>query len=114
MRNFVNPGRTVELTAPSGGVVSGNGYKIGAFLGIAGNTIAAGLPFPLQVEGVFDVLAEGAGSGQAWAEGDAVYWDNTALQFTKTTTSNTLAGIAASAKLTTDVLGRIRLVPKAG
>jgi predicted RecA/RadA family phage recombinase len=48
---------------------------------------------------------------QAWAEGDLVYWDNTAKQFTKTSTSNTKAGYAVAAKLTAGVSGRMRLVP---
>lgn len=114
MKNFVQSGRLVDLTAPSGGVIAGNTYKIGAFIGVATITVAAGASFPMAVEGIFDSLAEGAVSGQAWAEGDSIYWDNTAFQFTKTSSSNTLAGIACAAKLTAGVLGRIKLVPKAG
>ncbi len=114
MKNFVQPGRTVDLTAPSGGVVSGQGYKIGAIICIAGNTVAQGLPFPAAVEGVFDHAAEGAGSGQAFAEGDAVYWDDTNHRFTKTSSSNTLAGYAVAAKATAATSVRLKLVPKAG
>jgi predicted RecA/RadA family phage recombinase len=114
MKNFVSAGRTVDLTAPTGGVVSGLGYKIGGLIVIAGNTVAEGSPFPACLEGLFDVLAEGSGSGQAWAEGDAIYWDNTNHQFTKTAASNTLAGFACGAKLTADVLGRLKLTPGVG
>jgi hypothetical protein len=56
---------------------------------------------------------EGAGSGQAWAVGDKVYWDDTNKRFTKTSTSNTLAGYAVAAALTADVVGRLRLCPAA-
>lgn len=113
MKNFVSSGRTIDLTAPTGGVTSGLGYKIGAIVCLAGNTVAEGLPFPAYVEGVYDVLAEGGVSGQAWTEGLAIYWDNTAKQFTVTSTSNTLAGYAVAGKLTADVLGRLKLIPKA-
>lgn len=41
-------------------------------------------------------------SGEAWAPGDALYWDATAKAFTKTTTSNTLCGFAVEAKLSAD------------
>jgi len=110
MQNFVNPGKTLELTAPTGGVVSGTPYKIGVIVGIAGNTIAETLPFPLAVEGVFDVPKA---SGTAWAEGDALYWDDVAKNFTKTSTSNTLAGYCVLAALSGDTTGRIRLCPAA-
>lgn len=111
MRNFVHPGRTLPLTAPSGGVVSGVGYKIGAIIAIASVTADEGAPFEGAVEGVFDVAAEGAGSGQAWAVGDLVYYDAANKRFTKTSTSNTLAGYAVGVKATAGVVGRLRLVP---
>lgn len=111
MKNFVSSGRTLDLTAPSGGVVSGSPVKIGGFIAVPRVSAAEGDVFAADVEGVYDVKAEGAGSGQAWAEGDVIYWDNTAKQFTKTTTSNTKAGHATRAKLTADVAGQIRLCP---
>ena len=111
MRNFVSKGESVDLTAPSGGVVGGLAYKIGSFICIAAATVAEAEPFVGNVVGVYDVVAEGAGSGQAWAEGDLIYWDNTAKKFTKTSTSNTKAGVAVAAKLTAATEGRLRLVP---
>jgi predicted RecA/RadA family phage recombinase len=41
-------------------------------------------------------------TGAAWAVGDALYWDATAKQFTKTTTSNTLCGFAVEARASGD------------
>jgi len=111
MRNYVQEGAALDLTAPSGGVVAGRAYKIGIIICIATADVDAGGTFVGYVEGVYDVLAEGAGSGQAWAEGDLIYWDNTAKQFTKTATSNTKAGVAVAAKLTAATEGRLRLVP---
>lgn len=48
---------------------------------------------------------------QAWAVGDRIYWDNTARQTTKVTTSNTLIGVATEAVAggAGDVVGRVRL-----
>lgn len=111
MRNYVQEGCALDLTAPSGGVVAGLAYKIGSIIAIAAIAAAEGATFVGFVEGVYDVVAEGAGSGQAWAEGDLIYWDNTAKKFTKTSTSNTKAGVAVAAKLTAGTEGRLRLVP---
>ena len=43
--------------------------------------------------------------------GDRIYWDNTARQTTKVTTSNTLIGVATEvvAGGAGDVVGRVRL-----
>lgn len=111
MKTYVSEGESLQLTAPSGGVVSDGVYKIGSIICIAQHDAAEGDPFTAAVCGVFDVTAEGAGSGQAWAEGDTVYWDNTNTQFTKTTTGNTKAGVAVAVKATADTLGRLKLGP---
>lgn len=105
-RNFVQPGSTITLTAPSGGVVSGTVYLIGTLLVVAQMSVAQTLPFEGKVTGVFDLPKA---TGQAWTEGAKVYWDNTAKNFTTTSTSNTLAGVAVAAALTADAVGRIRL-----
>lgn len=110
MKNYVHDGKACDLTAPYA-LSSGGGAKVGQLIVIAAADAASGAAFVGYTEGVYDVLAEGAGSGQAWAEGDLVYWDNSAKQFTKTSTSNTKAGYAVAAKVTTGVLGRLRLVP---
>ena len=41
-------------------------------------------------------------SGAAWSIGDALYWDATAKNFTKTSSGNTLCGFAVEAKLSAD------------
>lgn len=94
MKNFVQPGNIVTLTAPSGGVVSGTAYKIGSLIVVAQATVAQTLPFAALVEGVISYTKPGS---QAWTEGAKVYWDNSAKKFTTTSSANTLAGIAAAA-----------------
>lgn len=46
-----------------------------------------------------EIDAAPAETGVAWAVGDKIYWDATNGVFTKTTTSNTLAGYVLEAKL---------------
>lgn len=114
MKNFVEEGHTLDfLTAPYN-VLSGGGFKIGDIIAIALYDALSGATVTGRVTGVFDVKAEAAGSGQAWAVGDKVYWDDTNKQFTKTSSANTLAGYAVAVKLTTpDVVGRLKLIPAA-
>lgn len=112
MKKYVSKGESLQLTAPTGGVVTDTVYKIGNIICIAEHSAVEGDPFTALTEGLVDYLAEGAGSGQAWAEGDTVYWDNTAHQFTKTASGNTKAGSAVAVKATADVLGRLKLGPR--
>jgi predicted RecA/RadA family phage recombinase len=108
MRNYVQDGIALDLTAPSGGVTSGLAYKIGSIICIAAVSAAAGAIFAGYTQGVYDVVSD---TGTAWAEGDLVYWDNTNKVFTKTATSNTKAGVAATAKASGTAVGRVKLIP---
>jgi predicted RecA/RadA family phage recombinase len=107
MRNYVQDGKALDLTAPTGGVVSGLVYKIGSIICVAAVTVAAGALFAAYTEGVYDIVSD---TGVAWAEGDLVYWDNTAKVFTKTATSNTKAGVAVAAKTSGATTGRVKLI----
>lgn len=111
MENFVHEGVALDLVAPTGGVVSGTAYKIGAIIAVAAITAAATVTFAGYVEGVFDLTAEGAASGQDLAVGDLVYYDATNKRITKTATANTLCGYAVAVKATLDTVARVRLVP---
>ncbi|WP_336801712.1 DUF2190 family protein [Kaistia sp. MMO-174] len=108
MKNYVKPGDMLTLAAPYD-VASGGGLLVGSIFGIAAFSALSGAVVEAKTTGVFDLLAEGAGSGQAFAVGDAVYWDNTAKRVTKTTASNTKIGVAVAAKATADVVARVRL-----
>lgn len=94
MKNYVESGEVLTLTAPSGGVVSGVAYKIGSLIVVATVTVAQTLPFAAIVTGVISYTKPGS---QAWTEGVKVYWDNSAKKFTTTSGGNTLAGVAAEA-----------------
>lgn len=108
MQNFVSPGEVVQFTAPSGGVTSGLGYLIGGQFVVATSTVAAGLPFEGAAKGIFDLVKN---TGEAWTEGQLIYWDNTNHRCTTTSTSNTHIGYAArlGGELSAAAVGRVRL-----
>jgi len=93
MRNFRQEGNVVTCTAPSGGVVSGGGYKIGDIFGVAAVTAAEGEGFELAVAGVY-TLPKAAG---VIAEGVKVYWSAANSNVTTTASGNTLIGHAVGA-----------------
>lgn len=107
MKNYVQPGNTITLTAPYA-VTSGDGLLVGSIFGVAAGTAASGDPVETALEGVYDLKKV---ASQAWAVGDKIYWDNTAKNTTKTLTSNTLIGVATDvvAGGATDLIGRVRL-----
>lgn len=107
MKNYVQPGNTITLTAPYA-VASGDGLLVGPIFGIASADAASGESVEAALVGVFDLKKT---ASQAWAVGDQVYWDNTAKEATKTTTSNTLIGVAVAAVAggAGDLIGRVRL-----
>jgi len=107
MKNYVQPGNTITLTAPYV-VVSGDGLLVGSIFGIAAGAAASGEPVETALVGVFDLKKV---ASQAWAAGDKVYWDNTNKEATKTATANTLIGVATEAVAggAGDVIGRVRL-----
>jgi predicted RecA/RadA family phage recombinase len=94
MQNWVQEGKVMTFTAPSGGVVSGTAYLIGSLLVIATITAAQTEPFTGITRGVVTYAKPGS---QAWTEGAKIYWDNSAKNFTTTSSGNTLVGVAAEA-----------------
>jgi len=107
MKNYVQPGNTITLTAPYD-VASGDGLLVGSIFGVATGAAANGEAIEAALVGVFDLKKVGS---QAWAVGDKIYWDNTAKETTKTTTSNTLIGVAIEAvgSGAGETIGRVRL-----
>lgn len=112
MKNFLTIGETIDLVAPSGGVVSGTPYLIGALFGVAVITAAENEVFGLKRQGVFDELPKEAhATDQAWAAGDLLYWDDTAKKLTKTASGNTLVGAAVETVATTATTGSVLIIP---
>lgn len=107
MRNYVQNGETLTLTAPYA-VSSGGGALVGSIFGVAATDVASGEEGEFQVAGVFDLDRE-AGASTGWSQGALIYWNNTTKVITKTATSNKLIGIAVRAAADGDATGRVRL-----
>lgn len=107
MNNYKGPGDVLTLTAPSGGVVSGTPYLIGALLVVATATVAEGEEFQGKRSGVFDTMPKA--TSQTWDEGAILYWDDGAEKFTTTAGENTPVGCAAAAAGSSDTTGTVLL-----
>ena len=55
MKNFIQPGDVVTVTAPTGGVTSGQLVIVSAIVGVAATTQPAGADVELATTGVFDL-----------------------------------------------------------
>lgn len=106
MTNYRQPGESVTLTAPTGGVVSGTAYLIGSLVVVAAIDAAQTLPFTGMTVGVFELAKA---TGQTWTEGAKLYLDNTAHNLTTTAGGNTLAGVAVADAASGDTTGLVRL-----
>lgn len=103
---YVQPGHVIEVTAPAGGVTVGGVYVINELLMVAMTTAAEGDAFAGRINGVF--YAEKV-AAEAWAEGDAIYFDADANLFTSVAEDTTFAGIAARAVVAGRSLGYVLL-----
>ena len=107
MKNYVQPGNTLTLTAPYA-VASGDGLLVGSIFGVAAGDAESGATVEAALTGVFDLTKAGS---QAWSVGDKVYWDDTNKRCTNVATGNTLIGVAIEAVAggAGDTIGRVRL-----
>ena len=106
MKNFIQEGNILTLTAPAGGVVSGNGYLIGKLFVVATVTAAAAALFAARVKGVIDLAKT---SAQAWTEGQKIYWDDTNKRADSDATLGQLIGVASAAAANPSATGNVRL-----
>lgn len=107
MKNYVQPGNTITLTAPYA-VASGDGLLVGSVFGVAAGDTANAETVEAALIGVFDLKKI---ASQAWSAGDKIYWDNTNKVATKTASGNTVIGVATEAVGggASDTIGRVRL-----
>lgn len=105
MKNFIQPGAVVPVTAPYA-VSSGQGVKVGALFGVAVVGALQGSPVEIKREGIFDITAVTADTAP---QGTKVYWDDTARKITTTATNNTAVGVVVADKANGDLLARVLL-----
>lgn len=94
MKNYLQEGRTITLTAPAGGVTSGEGVVIGSLFGVATKTAEAGETVTIASTGVFELPKL---ASAVIAAGDAVAWDDTARQVNAPGSGRYPVGIAIKA-----------------
>jgi predicted RecA/RadA family phage recombinase len=107
MKNYVQPGNTITLTAPYA-VTSGDGLLVGSIFGVAAGDAASGATVETALTGVFDLTKIGS---QAWTIGAKIYWDDSNKRCTTVATDNTVIGVAVEAVAggAGDTIGRVRL-----
>lgn len=109
MRNFIQQGDRVTITAPSGGTTSGVGVLTGAHMfGVALTTNAQGESAEILIEGVVEIAKT---SALAISIGDLLYWDNTNKVVNKTSTSQKPVGYAVGGAVNPSATVLMRLVP---
>jgi predicted RecA/RadA family phage recombinase len=74
MKNFIQDGRVVTLTAPAGGVKSGDGLIVGSVFGVCAYDADEADAVEVALTGVFELPK----TAPAIAEGAAVSWDSAA------------------------------------
>ena len=105
MKNYIQPGKTVTVTAPST-VVSGALVIVGALYGVAAYDAASGAPVEIVTEGVFDLAAV---TPLAAATVGTLAYVTAAGLITTVATDNTLAGVLVADKAPDEPTTRVRL-----
>jgi predicted RecA/RadA family phage recombinase len=105
MKNFVQKGETLSLTAPYQ-IASGAGLLIGSIFGVAVTAAESGAAVEAQTVGVFDLAKT---SAEAWTVGAPIFWDDSAKEATIAGDDNTLIGVAVGIAANPSSTGRVRL-----
>lgn len=105
MKNLIQKGDVVTITAPAAGL-SGAGLLIGKLFGVLLADVEAGEEVELALTGVYEQPKTEA---QAWTVGAAIYWDDTAKVCTTTVGSNVKIGHALAVAANPSLTGVVRL-----
>lgn len=105
MKNFIQPGRVVTVTAPAD-VSSGDLVVVGTLFGVAATDAKSGDAVEIVTEGVFTLPKTNA---QAWIQGVKVYFDSENEVLTTTASTNLLIGHAVSVAANPSAAGAVRL-----
>lgn len=106
MRNFYQTGDTIDATAPSGGVASGQSLLIGGLFGVAATDATEAAKFALHLTGCYRLPKA---TGNSLSEGQKAYWNDTAKNITGTASGNTLVGHVIEAAATGATIALVRL-----
>lgn len=106
MRSFVQQGDTITVTASRTAAMD-TGMLVGQLFGITKAAATNAQPVEIARTGVFGPVPKA--TGQVWAQGVLIYWDNTNFNFTTTSAGNRLVGVTAAAALSGDTVGTVLL-----
>jgi predicted RecA/RadA family phage recombinase len=106
MKTFIQNGDVITVTAPTGGVASGDGVIVGSLFGIAAFTAAEGEAVEIATRGVYVLPKEPTA---VIAAGDQVAWDATEKRIDLPGTGLYPVGIATEAAGTGITTVRVRL-----
>jgi predicted RecA/RadA family phage recombinase len=106
MKNFVQDGNVISVTAPAGGVKSGDGIVVGNLFGICATDAAEAAEVEISLVGVFELKKA---SGQI-NEAASVWWNATNGEIANVTGSGFYPiGVAVKAAGSSDTTVRVRL-----
>jgi predicted RecA/RadA family phage recombinase len=94
MKTYVQPGKSLTVTAPAGGTLSGQGVLIGTLFGIAQYDAVEGAEVEILSEGVVEIPKTSALQIDV---GDRLFWDATNKVVNKTATAQVCVGVSAAA-----------------
>ncbi len=106
MRNYVQKGDVIGITAPAGGVLSCQGILIGNLFGVATTDAAAGHTVELATRGVYNLPKA---ANVALAAGDRVSWDAINGQIVAPASGMAPVGIVILAAANGTTSARVRL-----
>jgi predicted RecA/RadA family phage recombinase len=106
MKNFIQRGDVITVTAPTGGVTCGQGVLVGNLFGVAATTAAEDESVEIATVGVYELPKL---VSAVIAAGTRVAWDNTAKQVVLPATGMVPIGIATVAAGNGVAIVRVRL-----
>jgi predicted RecA/RadA family phage recombinase len=110
MKNFIQPGNALELTAPGGGVLSGVGYAFGPaaqkMVVVADHDADAAAKATFNSEGVFEFTKDGADD---FVEGEPCFWDDSAKKVDKSASTLVPMGTSVETTAGSAVLIKVKL-----
>lgn len=106
MKNYVQKGDTVTFVAPAGGVVSGQGYLVGALFVVAHTDAVEAADCEGLTCGVVRLAKK---AGDTPAQGGNAYWDDTAKELTTNNTGTKKVGVFMKAFASGDAEAEVRL-----
>ncbi len=106
MKNFIQNGNMISVTAPAGGIASGQGLLVSSLFGVAAKAAAEGESVEIATVGVFELSKAPA---TVIGQGARVAWDDTAKQVVLPGTGLYPIGVAILAAGNGATVVRVRL-----